>query len=111
MDAQFRIEGGLLRHIADLRQDASIGHFFAEDMSLAAAGLEQAAENFDSGGLARAVGTQQPVYSTVLDIQVQLVECGERPGFLGQVLCLDSKCIFHVRPPRKITWHSINRSW
>jgi len=56
--AQFQIEGGLLGHVADLGQDASVGHLLAEDICLAAAGLEQAAEYFDSGGLTRAVGTQ-----------------------------------------------------
>jgi len=56
--AQFQIEGGLLGHVADLGQDASIRHLLAEDICLAAAGLEQPAEYLDNRGLARAVGTQ-----------------------------------------------------
>jgi len=65
--AQFQIEGGLLGHVADLGQDASVGHLLAEDIRLAAAGLEQAAEYLDSGGLACAVWSEQAVYDATLD--------------------------------------------
>jgi len=88
----------LLWHIPDLGQGASVGHFIAEDICLAAAQLEQAAEYLDNGGLARAVGTEQPVDNAVLDFEVQLAQRRKRPEPLGQVLCLNGERLFQVSP-------------
>ncbi len=51
--------------------------------------IEQAAEHFDRGRFARAVGAQQAVNFAVMDLQMEVLDGRERAELLGQMVGAD----------------------
>src|SRR5262249_6126221 len=96
-----------LGQIADPLILADLGGRRSEDDSLAIRGKQKAEQQFDRGGLTRAVGAQETKYLAAVDLQVQsgerafLLPAPEIPVNLGQSARFDNYFLGHERPPRQ----------
>ena len=78
--AQVLVEREALGHVADApaQRLGLAGHAQAEHRRRAAARREQPAEHADRGGLAGAVGPEEAVDGLARDLEVDVVDGGER---------------------------------
>src|SRR5262249_14180236 len=72
------------------------GHVQPQNVGLAAARREQAAQNPDEGGFARAVGAEQPVDHPAVNLQIHSIERRELAEFSGQLLGADGHFAAHL---------------
>ena len=88
----------LLRHQADLRAGGAVilDDVIAADLHRAAAGVDDAADDADQGGLARAVGAEQGEDFTRLDVQIDAAQGGVAGG-VGLVQLLDGNDRLHEK--------------
>ena len=95
LGVQKPVEIRLFRQIADPFVLRDVGRVLAEDQSLPAGREEQAQQQLDRGGLARAVGAEQAEDLAAVDLQVERLEsphllpAPEVAIDLGQVARLD----------------------
>ncbi len=77
VDGEAGIERGILGHVTDAGSLGRVRDAAAEHDGLSAVRLEQPAQHLDSGGLARAVRSEQAVYLALHYLEVQTVDCRE----------------------------------
>src|SRR5262249_30342002 len=94
--------------VADALVLGDVERRLAEDERLPGGGEEQAQEQLDGRGLARAVGAEQAEDLAALDLDVQRVQGGllapapEVAVDLRQVASLDDDALGHGRPPQSV---------
>ncbi len=74
-----RVEVGLFGEVSDALLDADVGGGLPENENTTGGGAEEPQENLDGGGLARAVGPEEPEDLPRLDLEGEVVN-GARAG-------------------------------
>ncbi len=91
VDREIVVEREFLRHVADALAYGLSAHAaaLAGEFHLARGDVEQAAEHLDGGGLASSIGAQEPVDLSVADLNIHVMDGGERAEAFGQILRAD----------------------
>src|SRR5216683_1171912 len=92
-DGEVFIEAEFLRHVADVALD--VGGVFAdvhaEDGAGAFSGCDESAEGFDDGGFAGAVGAEEAEEFSFVDVEGDVVDCGEVTEADGEAVGGDNR--------------------
>jgi len=93
LNRQILVKPEMLRHVADdfLYLLGLVDYIEARDMSFAPGRLEQPAEHLESGGLARAVGSQQAEYLTFGNLEIYIPDSDDIAELLAKAGYIDGE--------------------